>query len=136
MDQVLWLGKGAIGRVGLGEGDAAQALFADAPKVPSLGPRTCPYHPTFPSRSAPADILAVLKVAEHSVLFFASLVHQLEVTKDGTANEEEAINFAISGVAPPRPAHHTVAPVEHRPSVAKPQVHACRGMVHLLLVRV
>ena len=61
--------------MGLWEGDAAQALFTDAPKVPSLAPPTCPYHPTFLSRSAPTDVLAVLEVAEHSVLFFAGLVH-------------------------------------------------------------
>ena len=59
VDQVLWLGKGAIGRVGLWEGDAAQALFADAPEVPSSGPPMCPYHPTFLSRSPPAAVLAV-----------------------------------------------------------------------------
>ena len=103
VDQVLWLGKGAIGRVGLWEGDAAEALFADAPEAPSSGPPTRPYHPTFLSRSAPADVLAVLEVAEHSVLFFAGLVHQLEVTKDGQVDESEAIHFAISGVAPAPP---------------------------------
>ena len=31
LDQVLWVGKGAVGRVGLWEGDAAEALFADPP---------------------------------------------------------------------------------------------------------
>ena len=34
VDHVLWVGKGAVGRVGLWEGDAAQALFADAPETP------------------------------------------------------------------------------------------------------
>ena len=43
----------------------------------------------------------MLEVAEHSVLFLADLVHQLEVTKDGTVREGEAINLAISGGAPP-----------------------------------
>ena len=45
----------------------------------------------------------LLKMAEHSVLFFAAMMHHLEVTKDGTVDEGEAINFAISGVAPPPP---------------------------------
>ena len=75
VDQVLRLGKRAIGRVELWEGDAVRALFADAPEAPSSGPPTCPYHPTFLSRSAPADVVAVLEVAEHLVLFFAGLVH-------------------------------------------------------------
>ena len=35
------------------------------------------------------------------MLFFAGMVHQLEVTKDETVNEREAINFAILGVSPP-----------------------------------
>ena len=56
--------------MGLWEGDAAPALCADAPGVPSSGHPTCPYHPTFLSRSAPADDQAVLEVGEHSVLFF------------------------------------------------------------------
>ena len=70
----------------------------EAPSSPPHPPR-CPYHPTFLSRSALADVLAVSKVAERLVLFFSGLVHQLEVTKD----EGEAIHFAISGVAPPPP---------------------------------
>ena len=37
MDPVLWLGKGAVGRVGLWEGDAAKALITDAPEVASSG---------------------------------------------------------------------------------------------------
>ena len=43
--------------------------------MPSLGPPTWPYHPTFLSPSAPADVLAMLEVAEHSLLFFVGLVH-------------------------------------------------------------
>ena len=33
-----------MGREGLWEGDAAQALVADAPRVPTSGPSTCSYH--------------------------------------------------------------------------------------------
>ena len=40
VDQVLWVGKGAVGRVGLWEGDAAQALFADPPESVPVGPPT------------------------------------------------------------------------------------------------
>ena len=47
MDQVLWVGKGVVGRVGLWEGAAIQALFAEAPEAVPAGPPTCPYHPTF-----------------------------------------------------------------------------------------
>ena len=39
VDEVLWVGKGAVGRVGLWEGCATQALFADAAEaVPPLPP--------------------------------------------------------------------------------------------------
>ena len=37
------------------------------------------------------------------MLFFAELVHQSEVTKDGDVGRGEGIHFAISGVAPPPP---------------------------------
>ena len=62
MDQVLWVGKGAVGRVGLWEGGVAEALFADAPEAVPASPPTCPFHPTFLSRSAPASDLAVIEV--------------------------------------------------------------------------
>ena len=119
----------------LWEGDAAQDLFADATEVASYGPPTCPYNPSFFLRCGPADVLAVIEVAEHLVLFFAGLVSRIEVTKDGNVDEGEEIHFAISGVAPPGPVHHAVAPGEHRPSVAQPQVHVRRGLVHHLPVR-
>ena len=39
VDQVLWVGKGVVGRVGLCERGAAQALFADAPEaIPAAPP--------------------------------------------------------------------------------------------------
>ena len=38
VDHVLWVGKGAVGTVGLWEGDAAQALFADPPEAVLAGP--------------------------------------------------------------------------------------------------
>ena len=64
VNQVLWVEKGAVGRVGLWEGDAARALFADPPESVPAGPPTCPFHPTFLSRSAPASDLAVIEVGE------------------------------------------------------------------------
>ena len=71
------MGKGAVGRVGLWEGGVAQALFADASEAVPANPTPNPYHPTFLSRCAPATDLAVMEVAEHSVLFFVGLVHPL-----------------------------------------------------------
>ena len=103
VEQVLWLGTGAVATVGLWERDAAQALFTDAPEVAPSAPPTFPYHGTFLSRCAPADVLAVMEVAEHLVLFFAGLVHQLEVTKEGSVYAEQKIHFAISSFAPPPP---------------------------------
>ena len=101
VDQVLWVGKGAVGRVGLWEGGAAQALFADAPEALPAGPPTCPFHPTFLSRSAPSSDLAVMELAEHSMLFFVRSVHQIEICKGDSADAESEIHFAMSGVAPP-----------------------------------
>ena len=60
MDQVLWVEKGAVGRVGLWEGGAAQALFANAPEAVQVGLPTCPFHPIFLSRSALSSNLAVM----------------------------------------------------------------------------
>ena len=101
VDQVLWVGKGAVGRVGLWEGGAAQALFADAPEAVPAGPPTCPFHPTFLSRSAPASDLAVIEVGEQCMVFFVGSVHQIEVRKGDNVDAESEIHFATSGVAPP-----------------------------------
>ena len=101
MDQVLWVGKWAVGRLGLWEGEAAQALFADLPQTLPAGPPTCPFHPTFISRSAPASDLAVIEVGPQCMLFFVGSVHQLEVCKGGDVDAESEIHFALSGIAPP-----------------------------------
>ena len=85
MDQVLWVGKGAVGRVTLWEGGAAQALFTDATEAVPAVPPTCPYHPTFLSRSAPVADLAVMEIAEHSVLFFVGDQHKIEMCKGKTS---------------------------------------------------
>ena len=133
VDQVLWLGKGAKGRVGLWERDAAQALFADAPEVPSSPPPpTCPYHRIFLWRPATADAVAVVEVAEHSVLFFAGMVRQMEVTEDGTVDEGEAINFATSGVPPPPSGPPGCGTWGTPPQPGKAASAACRGLVHPL----
>ena len=42
VDQVLWLGTGAIGRVGLWDGDVALALFAHLPLPPHVPLLVCP----------------------------------------------------------------------------------------------
>ena len=98
---VLWVGKGAVGRVGLWEGDAAHALFADPPESVPAGPPTCPFHPTFLSRSAPASDLAVIEVGEQCTLFFVGSVHQLEVCEGDNVDAESEIHFAMTGIAPP-----------------------------------
>ena len=99
VDQVLWVGKGAVGRVGLWQGDAAQALFADPPDLVPAGPPTCPFYCTFLSRSAPSSDVAVIEVGEQCTLFFVGSVHQLEVCKGDNAESE--IHFAMTGIAPP-----------------------------------
>ena len=103
VDQVLWVGKGAVGMVGLWETGAAQALFADAPEaVPAPPPPpNCPFHPTFLSRSAPASDLAVLEVGEQCMLFFVGSVHHIQVCKGDNVDAESEIHLVISGVAPP-----------------------------------
>ena len=101
MDQVLGVGKGAVGRVGLWEGGAAQALFADAPEAVPAGPPTCPFHHTFLSRSAPSSDLAVIEVAEQCMLFFVGSVHRMEMCKGDNGIAESEIHFAMSSVAPP-----------------------------------
>ena len=101
VDQVLWVGKGAVGRVGLWEGGATQALLADAPEAAPAGPPTCPFQPTFLCRSAPSPDLAVMEVAEQGMLFFVGSVHQIEICKGDNVDAESEIHFAMSGVAPP-----------------------------------
>ena len=44
-------------------------------------PPTCPFHPTFLSRPAPASDLAVIEVGEQCTLFFVGSVHQQQVCK-------------------------------------------------------
>ena len=122
MHQVLWVGNGAAGRVWFWERDAAEALFTDAPVTVSASFPTCPYHPTFLSRTAPATDLAVMEVAKHSVLLFVGDVHEIKFTKGDNVDAESEIHFAISGVAPPPP-----------PGAA-PQVHEGWGMVDHLSV--
>ena len=100
MDQVLWVGKGAVGRVGLSEGEAAQALFADPPQTVPAGSPTCPFYPTLIFRSTPASDLAVIEVGEQCMLFSVGSVHQLEVCKGHNVDAESEINFALSGIAP------------------------------------
>ena len=99
MDQVLWVGKGVVGRVGLSEGGAAQALLTDAPNVVPAGPSPCPFHPTF-LRSAPGTDVAVMEIAEHRVLFFVGNVHHIEICKGDNGDAETEIHFVTIGVAP------------------------------------
>ena len=102
VDQVLWVGKGAVGRVGSWEGEAAQALFADPPQTLPASPPTCPFHPTFISRSAPASDLAVIEVGPQCMLFFLGSVHQLEVVKGGRCRRGVGDPLRLVRHCPPR----------------------------------
>ena len=130
MDQVLWVGKGAVGRLGLWEGDAAQALFAEPPESVPAGPPTCPLHPTFLSWSAPVSDLDVIEVGEQCMLFFVGSVHQLEVCKGDNADAESEIKLRHDRQCPPGAADHVVAYGAQGRSVAVAQVRKDRGMVH------
>ena len=80
-----------------------QDLAAGAPAdqtVPA-GPPTCPCHPTFIFRSAPASDLAVIEVGEQCMLFLVGSVHHPEVCKGDNVDAESEIHFAMSGIAPP-----------------------------------
>ena len=130
VDQVLWVGKGVVGRVGLWKGGAAQALFPDAPEAVPAGPPTCSFHPTFLSRSVPSSDLAVMEIAEQSMLLFVGSVPQIEICKGDNVDAESEIHFAMLGVAPPGAADHGVAPAQHSPSVAIAQMYQGWGMVN------
>ena len=78
------------------------ALFADPPESVPAGPPTCPFHPTFLSRSAPASDLAVIEVGEQCMLLFVGSVHQLEVCKGDNADAESETHFAMTGILPRR----------------------------------
>ena len=89
------------------------------------GPSTCSYHPTFLSRYTPVDVVAVMEVAEHRVLFFAALVHQTEVTMTATSTRETRSTSPSPALPPP--------PI--RPTTLQPQVHVRRGPVYQLPVQ-
>ena len=110
MDQVLWVGKGAVGRVGLLEGEAAQALFADPPQTLPAGPPTCPFHPTFISRSAPASDLAVIEVgpqmsAVSTGLRMAMMASGQQVDVDSVAPDAPKVAAAMEEVRRQYPPH-------------------------------
>ena len=65
-------------------------------------PPTCPFHPTFLSRSGPSSNLGIMEIAEQSLLFFVGNVHQIEICKGDNVDAESEIHFAMSGVAPSR----------------------------------
>ena len=108
----------------MGGGCCPGPLRRPPPESVPAGPPTCPFHPTFLSRSAPASDLAVIEVGEQCTLFVGS-VHQLEVCKADNADAESEIHFAMTGAA-----DHAVASGEHGPSVAVAQVREDRGMVN------
>ena len=96
-----------MGREGGGwEGGFARGVCCPGPlrRRPRGGPGrppppTCPYHPTFLSRSAPSSDLAVMEIAEQSTLSFVGSLHQMEMRKGDNVDAESQIHFAMSGVA-------------------------------------
>ena len=87
---------GVVGRVGLWEVGAAQALFADAPEAAPAGPPTCPFHPTFLSRSD----LAVMEIAEQSILIFVGSMHQIEICKGDNVDAESETHLPCQALPP------------------------------------
>ena len=130
LDQVFWVGKGVVGNVGFREAGAAQALFANVPKAVPGGPRTCPFDPTFLSRSARSSDLATAEIAEQSMRFFVVILHPIEICKGDNVDAESEIHFATSGVATPAVADHAAASAQHSPSVAVAQIYDGWGMVN------
>ena len=94
-------GRRRLGGWGCGRGMLPRPSSLTPPRRSRPAPPTCSYHPTFLSRTAPATGLAVMEVAEHSVLFFVEGMHQIEITKGDSVDAESEIHFAISLVAPP-----------------------------------
>ena len=82
-------------------GGCCPGPHGDAPEAVPDGPPTCPFRPTFLSRCAPSSDLAVMEIAEPSILFFAGNVHQMEICKGDNVDADSEIHFAMSGVAPP-----------------------------------
>ena len=70
------------------------------PQTLPAGCPTCPFHPNFISRSAPASDLAVIEVRPQCMLFFVGSVHQLEVAKGGDVDVESEIHFAFPALPP------------------------------------
>ena len=93
-------GRGRLGGWGCGRGRLPRPSSPTPPGTLPAGPPTCPFHPTFISRSAPASDLAVIEVGCQCMLFFVGSVHQLEVAKGGDVDAESEIHFALSGIAP------------------------------------
>ena len=101
VNQVLWVGKGVVVRVGLWEGGAAQALFAVAPEAVPAGPPHLPLAPHLPLPLRPelrsrrhGD-----RRAEHPLLRGDYAPHR-DLQGDNVHAESE-IHFAMSGSAPP-----------------------------------
>ena len=64
-------------------GHAADGGYQPPPwdACPPGRPPTCPFHCTFLPRSAPTSDLAVMEIAEQSILFFVGSVHHIEICK-------------------------------------------------------
>ena len=97
--QVLWLGRGVEGTVGLANKDMMDAIFNP---MESGVAYTCALHPAFLLRSSPH--LAHLPVGDSQVIFWRG-PYQLEVNKTGPNDADATVRFPLGGVTPPtRPA--------------------------------
>ena len=74
-------GEGGGWEGGVVGGGCCRGDLRRPPQTVPAGPPTCPFHPTFLSRSAPASDLAIIEVGEQCMLFFVGSVHELEVCK-------------------------------------------------------
>ena len=136
VDQVLWVGKGAVGRVGLWEGEAAQALFADPPPD---APGRPPHLPLPPHLHLPVG--PGLRPRRHRGRRAVHAVLRGQRAPAGGLRGGQCrcgVGDPLCHVwhCPPGSADHAVAPGEHGPSVAVAQVREDRGMEHHLPMRV
>ena len=135
VDQVLWVGKGAVGRVGLWEGEAAQALFADPPPdAPGRPPHLpLPPHLHLPVGPGLRPRRHRGRPPVHNVL--RGQRASAGGLQGGRCRRGVGDPLRLVRHCPPGSADHAVAPGEHGPSVAVAQVREDRGMEHHLPMR-
>ena len=129
VDQLSRVGKGAVWRVGLWDGAAPQALFADAPVSVLAGPRTCPFHRTFLSRSARAPTSRSSRSLSGACSYSWGACTDRDL-QGGQRRYGVGDPLRHVGRCSPGAADHAVACGGHCPSVAVTQMLEGRGMVN------